>query len=169
MQPPAFERLHPWFRWVRDYLTDVAPAGRLPGRSHIDPAQLGAVLSLINLVDVVHAERGLRFRFRLVGTAQTIAAGREITGCFVEDAVLPNFAGRILRNMRTVVETGRPAYDRFGMPHPGRDFIVTERVYFPLASDGRSVDMLLTISGYPPDLGLMPPAPVPCAEGPVRA
>jgi hypothetical protein len=35
------------------------------------------------------------------------------------------------------------------MPHPKRDFIQTERIYFPLAADGEVVDMILIVNGYP--------------------
>jgi hypothetical protein len=34
------------------------------------------------------------------------------------------------------------------MPHPARDFIDSERVYYPLASDGESVDMILILNSY---------------------
>jgi hypothetical protein len=91
----------------------------------------------------------LRFRFRLVGSRQSDIAGREITGKLVEDAVLPEFVDRIKSNMRAVVQSKTPVYDAFPMPHPKRDFIRTERIYFPLASDGELVDMILIVNGYP--------------------
>jgi hypothetical protein len=55
---------------------------------------------------------------------------------------------RILSNMRAVVEHKAPVYDRFPIPHPGRDYIDSERIYFPLASDGDTVDMLILIHAY---------------------
>jgi hypothetical protein len=67
----------------------------------------------------------------------------------VEDAVLPEYVDRIKSNMRTVVQSKAPIYDAFPMPHPKRDFIHTERIYFPLASDGELVDMILIVNGYP--------------------
>jgi hypothetical protein len=145
---PDFGALDPSFAWLRDYLARVAPLGQLPGRQHIDPAALGRLLPRINIVDVVRWEGHLRFRFRLVGSAQTTAAQREVTGKFIEEAVLPKFVERITSNMRAVVESGQPVYDRFPMPHPEREFIDTERVYFPLAADGRVVDKLLILNDY---------------------
>jgi hypothetical protein len=156
MPDPDYDTLHPCFAWVRDYLRKVAPPGRLPGRQHIDPVDLRNVLSLINLVDVQRDAGVLRFRFRLVGTTQTAVAGREITGRFVEDAVLPELLDRILGNMRKVAEEKAPIYDRFPMPHPGRKYIDTERIYFPLAADGETVDMLLILNGYPDNPEFMP-------------
>src|SRR5437763_2520761 len=129
-----FVNLHRRFSEVRDYLARVAPSGKLAGRHHLDPVELGpSILPFINLVDVVRQGEELRFRFRLVGTRQTYAAGREITGQFTEEAVLPEYVDRINHNIRAVVQDKTPIYDAFPMPHPQREFIATERVYFPLA------------------------------------
>ena len=156
MPKPDYETLHPCFAWARDHLATVAPPGRLPGRQHIDPVDLRSVLNLINLAEVLREAGRLRFRFRLVGTTQTMVAGREITGKLVEDAVLPELCDRILGNMRETVEARAPVYDRFPMPHPGRKFIETERIYFPLAADGETVDMLFILNGYPGNPEFMP-------------
>lgn len=150
MQRPNYAKLHPRFSLLNDYLAQAAPPGRLPGRQDIDPTKLKALLPFINLVDVErNPDGGLRFRFRLTGTLQTEVAGREISGRYLEDAVLPQYVERIRNNMRKCVNTGKPVYDRFPMPHPDRDFIDTERVYFPLARDGETVDMLLILNDYP--------------------
>ena len=147
---PEFDQLHSRFSLVCDYLARIAPAGKLPGRQHFDPLAVGPrIIPFINLVDVIRDEPGLRFRFRLVGSRQSDIAGREITGKLVEDAVLPEFVDRIKSNMRAVVQSKTPVYDAFPMPHPKRDFIRTERIYFPLASDGELVDMILIVNGYP--------------------
>ena len=158
MPEPDYETLHPCFAWVRDHLAKVAPPRQLPGRQHIDPVDLRSILNLINLAEILRDTGRLRFRFRLVGTTQTMVAGREITGKFVEDAVLPEICDRILGNMRETVERRAPVYDRFPMPHPGRNFIDTERIYFPLASDGEIVDILLILNGYPSNPEFMPRA-----------
>ena len=143
-----FAGLHPRLGWMRDYLARVSRPGRLPARQHIDLLDLNHVLPFVNLVDVERDNGGLRFRFRRVGAVQTQMAGREITGLTVEDAVLPAYVDRILSNMRAVVECKAPVYDRFPIPHPGREHIDSERIYFPLASDGDTVDMLILIHAY---------------------
>ncbi len=158
--PPDYETLHPWFAAIRDYLASLAAPGKIASRADFDPCWLRGNLRLVNLVDVVRDAAGVkRFRFRLVGTTQTELARREITGLFVEDAVLPAYADRILLNMRTVVRTRAAVHDRFPMPHPNREFIDSERVYFPLASDGENVDMILVACNYPNDLKLKPMHP----------
>jgi hypothetical protein len=141
--------LHPRFTWMRDYLRSIAPPDQLPSRQQIDPVALKPVLPLINMVDVLRGEPEFRFRFRLVGAAQTDAAGRNITGLMVEYSVLPDYAERILVNMRAVVKSCAPVYDSFAVAHPSREFIDSERVYFPLASNGREVDVLILIHSYP--------------------
>ncbi len=50
--------------------------------------------------------------------------------------------------MKKVVKDQVPVYDRFPMPHPDRQFIGSQRVYYPLASDGVTVDMILILNGY---------------------
>jgi PAS domain len=143
--PPA---VHSRFIDMIDYLKAVAPSGRLPGRRNIDPCDFASVLRLINLVDVERAEAAVQFRFRLVGGGQIHAAGRDITGQVVEDAVLPDFVGRITGNMKKVLVTQLPVFDRFPMPFPDRQFIDSQRMYYPLAADGETVDMILTLNGY---------------------
>jgi hypothetical protein len=151
MQRPDYAVLHPRFAWMQKYLIRVAPPGGLPGRQVIDPVVFKKLLPFINLVDVHRAPGHIDFRFRLVGTLQTSVAGREITGRRIEDAVLPEFVARIRANMTAAVDQRTAIYDRFPMPHPERDFIDTERVYYPLAGNGRDVDMLLILNGYPED------------------
>lgn len=149
MRQPDYAKLDAQFARMRDYLAGVAPPGKLPGRQHIDPLAIRSMLSFTNLVDVEREDGKFRFRFRLIGTLQSTAAGREISGRYLEDAVLPEYFERIRNNMVAAVESREAVYDRFGMPHPDRDFIDTERIYFPLARDGETVDMLLILNAYP--------------------
>lgn len=144
-EPPA---IHSRFTEMARYLKMVAPGERLPGRRHIDPCDFPNLLSLINLVDVERDGGEMQFRFRLVGEDQTRAAGRNITGLLVEEAVVPHLVPRVAGNMRKVVESRLPVYDRFPMPHPDREFIDSQRMYYPLATDGETVDMILIVNGY---------------------
>jgi hypothetical protein len=152
MKQPNYTELHPRFAWMRDYLAKVAPPGQLAGRQHIDPVALRAILPFVNLVDVERPSADeLRFRYRLMGTLQTTAAGREISGKYLDDVIAPNYRERIRANMTTAATQRLAVYDRFPMPFADRDFIDSERVYFPLAKDGSTVDMLLIVNSYPDD------------------
>lgn len=149
MQRPVYATLHPRFGWMHDYLALVAPPGLLPGRQHVEPYVFKTLLPFVNLVDVLHEVAQLDFRYRLVGTMQTEIAGREITGLRLADAVVSELAPRIRHNMEQTVEQRIAFYDRFPVPHPSRDFIISERIYYPLAQNGVDVDMLLILNGYP--------------------
>jgi len=140
--------VHPQFTDMIRYLQKVAPAGRLAGRQHIDPCDFPSLLGLVNLVDVEREGERRCFRFRLVGEQQRQAAGRNITGKRVEEAVVPALIKRITGNMERTVTARLPVYDRFPMPHPDRQFIDSQRMYYPLAGDGETVDMLLILNGY---------------------
>jgi hypothetical protein len=146
--------IHPRYAEMIRYLSGVAPEGRLPGRQHIDPCEFRQVVNLVNLVDVERIGGDVRFRFRLVGETQTLNAGRNITGMLVEEAVVPPLAERISGNMRQVLETRLPVYDRFPMPHPNREFIDSQRMYYPLAADGESINIILILNGYETDVAL---------------
>lgn len=142
--PPLHSRFHDMI----GYLDSRAPKEGLPGRQHIDPCDLRAVITLVNLVDVERVEGRLRFRYRLVGERQRQAAGRRITGLTVEEAVIPALVPRINANMTLAVTERLPVYDSFPMPHPDRQFIDSQRMYYPLAGDGETVDALLILNGY---------------------
>ena len=143
---PILAALDPKYTWMRDYLSARSQDG-LASKKDVDPTDFPEHMPFINLVDVLH-EGGIRFKFRLVGGEQNRRAGRFIAGHYIEDAVLPEFIDRIRANMLTCVETRQPVYDRFPMPHPDRSFVDSERVYYPLAKDGRTVDTLLILNGY---------------------
>ena len=139
---------HERFPEMNRYLRSVAPESRLPGRQHIDPLDFRSVISLVNLMDVDRSGESPRFRYRLVGEAQTRNVGQELTGLYLEEAVVPELLARVQANMSKAVGTRQPVFDSFPIPHPDRHFIVAQRMYFPLAADGETVDMLLVLHGY---------------------
>lgn len=143
--------VHDRFFEMLSYLREVAPEGQLPGRQHIDPLEFRNLISFVNLVDVERDQGKIRFRYRLVGEEQTRRAGRETTGLWVEDAVIPTLLPRVQANMSQVLVARKAVFDSFPMPHPNREFIVAQRMYYPLARDGETIDMLLTLHGYEPD------------------
>ncbi|WP_193370845.1 PAS domain-containing protein [Pelagibius marinus] len=144
---------------MQAYLDKVAPEGKLPGRQHIDPLEFREFMSFINLVDVERVDGDVRFRYRLVGEEQTRRSGREITGKLLKDALVPALVPRVRSNMMKVLMTRKAVFDSFPMPHPDREFIVSQRMYYPLAGDGETIDMLLTLHGYEPDPVVKLPEP----------
>src|SRR5882724_2352629 len=84
-------------------------AGRaLPAKGDVDALEIGPrLLPHLYLVEAV--EGGQRFRFRVVGSVGVAAAGRELTGKFVDEAnPNPDYALYIAGLYRHVIEMRRP-------------------------------------------------------------
>jgi hypothetical protein len=140
---------HPFLWRLYRYWCDIPRhERRFPGRQHIDPVAIGAMLPWVWLTDVVG--QPVRFRHRLLGTAHVAAMGRDATGDWA-DEVSPAFVDSAsYRDMVTVVERGVISY-RHGMTvvalvQPG--FERRERLALPLARDGHNVDMVLGMTVY---------------------
>lgn len=139
-------------RRLYDYWRSIHPeGGRLPGRQHLEPLDLPELLRWLWLVDVLGVPP--RFRYRLVGTGQTQAMERDLTGRWLDEAYdrfrdTPDHADFV------AVAQGEIRYRR-GAPeyHVEKSHALMERLLLPLARDGRSVDMLLGIILYSRDDG----------------
>lgn len=139
---------HPKIRRVYDYWQSVHPPEGLPGRQHIDPEPIRDLLPGIWLVDVQRSP--FRLRYRLVGTRVVEAMGRDVTGQWFDEAhphvsKNPNYLERSQR----VVETGTPSWRRGGPNLWQHEFYGSlENLILPLATDGRSVDILMVLTVF---------------------
>ena len=125
------------------YWQSKIQGGRLPGRQDIDPLDFPWALGLVCLLDV--ELRPLTFRYRLDGTTIAERYGADLTGRST-DEVTPNFHAALLRKHFTeVVESGRPTAYRINLRfrEQARSYI---RLALPLAGDGRTIDMIMTVS-----------------------
>jgi hypothetical protein len=138
--------LHPRFRRLADYLAAKAPPGKLPGRKHIDPAQLVDLLPWMLLIDVVPQPQGdPRYRVRLIGTEVVAIQGSDGTGKYADEILTGVDGADVIRRYGEILETRAPQYLKSIVAIPGREHIPYERVAFPLAADGEHVDMLVLI------------------------
>lgn len=132
---------------VRDayaYWVGKKNGDRLPARADIDPVDIPRILPHISLVER-EAETG-RYRYRLFGSALVDILGREPTGKYL-DEIYPDFEQSESRRYRDqVFEMGKPSH-RIGRPSLRfpKDFVTVERLYLPLAEDGRRVDMVMGV------------------------
>jgi|SRR5579862_4719368 len=134
------------FRRLADYLAAKAPPGKLPGRKHIDPLELADLLPWIMLIDVIPLPSSEpRYRIRLAGTEVVAIQGSDGTGKFVDEVLTGNEGGDVIRGYGEILRTRAPQYRRGSVATPGREHVPYERVAFPLASDGETVDMLLFV------------------------
>ena len=142
-RPPA--EAQPEIVAIYDYWRRKAPAdGLLPGRRHIDPAEIPRLLPNVWLVDVVDDAR--RFRVRLIGTALVDAGIPLRVGDFIFDR-LPSEQRHTLQEFESVVGTREPLWYRGPVNLPHDTYVhEIERIFLPLAADGRHVDMLLCLS-----------------------
>jgi hypothetical protein len=131
---------------IYEYWRRIAPgAGLLPGRQHLDPADIPKLLPNVWLVDVVGTPA--RFRTRLIGTALQKAGIPLSPGVFMDDAVPPALKETLLSHLRHVAASREPQWRRGRpyLPHATEVFEI-ERIFLPLAADGTTVDMLLNLS-----------------------
>ena len=145
--PPV--RAHRKIKRLYEYWLSRAPAmGMLPARHHIDPTEIGELLENIWLVDV--AGEPPQFRIRLLGGALVRAGILAKIGDAVE-SVLPNDTARqqALEEFRYVAAQRVPLWFRGPprAPHE-QDIHDIERIFLPLAADGRSVNMLLCLTVF---------------------
>jgi len=141
----------PKIRALYDYWRAIHPqGGGLPGRRHLDPLDIPRLLPNIWMVDV--HRQPLRFRFRLIGTEIVNFTGRDATGLWL-DQVYPGYEqSEAFAAHRDCVVHRRPGYRKSSpISNLGRRSAEAERLYLPLAEDGKSVDILLIMSLYSGD------------------
>jgi hypothetical protein len=145
--PADFSSWHPKLQRMYRYWQKARPApDLLPGRQHIDPLDIPDLLPGIWLLDVLREP--IRLRYRLVGTRIVEAIGREVTGQWLEEAhphvlTIPGYAERY----RTVVTSGVPSHRRGqAITWQHEDYREIENVLFPLAADGKTVDVLMVLT-----------------------
>lgn len=147
------ESAAPKIKTLFDYWRSIQPeAGRLPGRQHFDPLDIPQLLPSIWMVDV--RREPLRFRFRLVGTEIVKFTGRDCTGLWLDQAYPDYVNTAAFAVHRECAATGVPVYRKGGvLSDPRRSHVQAERLYLPLAANGRDVDILLVMTlfvGDPP-------------------
>ncbi len=137
------EDCHAKVRQIVEYWMAIHPSAGLPGRQHLDPLDVPALLPNIRLLDVVGTLP--RFRVRLMGTKVREFMGEEQTGRWL-DEVFPNLHGSLTHT--ELVKTVRMKSPRWRRGKPAlavdRNFLDMERCYLPFAQDGRTIDMVLT-------------------------
>ncbi|MBI3516845.1 MAG: PAS domain-containing protein [Proteobacteria bacterium] len=139
-------QFHPKVRQLHDYWLSIHPAGGLPGRQHFDPHQVPRLLSGLRLVEVQPVP--FRLRYRLIGSKIDHVIGRNFTGRWVDEvhAGDPNYPA-LLEDYRSTVAQRQPSWRR-GPPrvrHHDKCSIL-EVIRLPLASDGQTVNMVLSLT-----------------------
>jgi len=120
----------------------------MPRRGDIDPTEIVAFLPAVMLVDVVPDDR--RYVYRLVGTREVQARGRDPTGRVVGEAFLGASRENVLANYDRVRLTGTPHID-LKTVITNRDRLDNSHVIFlPLSEDGETVSQILVYTDFNP-------------------
>ncbi|HXP32118.1 MAG TPA: PAS domain-containing protein [Stellaceae bacterium] len=146
--PPCDARIDELHRYWRS----ISPGpGLLPGRQHFDPLAIPRLLRWLWLLDVQRDP--LRFRYRLFGTEQVLIIGRDLTGKWIDEEFPGFVCTSAFAHFVAAAEHGKVCY-RSGFPvlHVPKDFMKFERIFLPMAKNGRDVDMLLALSLYRPTI-----------------
>ncbi len=140
---------------LEDYWWAVKPDDGLPARHDIDPLDVPRLLPWLYLIDVVPAEgplageRPFRYRVRLFGTGLVEKFQRDVTGRWLEGLYPEPHISRMIAGYDEVIAARRPLRADFVIPVEGREFLKFRRVACPLASDHRTIDMLIGVHDYP--------------------
>lgn len=118
----------------------------LPARADLDPVEMKEWLPGLVLVNVT-PDPGrcppYRLTYRLIGTRARDLRGHEATGKSVEDAYFGNSRDEIMENYRLVIEERQVVYDGDRTLSKSGSRLEAETLLLPLASDGRTVDMVI--------------------------
>lgn len=130
----------PVLRGLRDYWRDLRGARAMPSRADIDPAHIPSLLPYVFLVDV--AGTPPVFRYRLIGTEITKMAGRDATGCLLDEGLYGDNTDRMLLTYRACVADRSPKAVRETVQFVDKDWITVEVLLVPLSPDGGDITMI---------------------------
>jgi hypothetical protein len=159
----ASERLEPLLPHLTDpllrrlalYWIGKCRGERLPARADIDPAEISDLLPFLYLIDVERDASRYRYRFRLIGTDIVSRAGRDATGSYLDELAYSSdrvvTGSDVAEEYRAMIESGLPRFDKRYALWPDREHQFYHRLVLPLASDGRTVDMLIGILHVQPE------------------
>jgi hypothetical protein len=133
------ERFAPVIRHVFNCWRRHAKSGEIPARQDIDPINLGMALPGVALWDVA----GEAYVCRLAGTRICDMAEREVRDLRAE-MIMPDPPHVTRAEFGLVCKLRQLHYCERPINRPGR-YRSYARLLFPLSSDGKTIDMLLTV------------------------
>jgi hypothetical protein len=141
---PIPSGLAPLFR----YWDEKRGSRRMPRRADIDPAELVRYLPALMIVDVVADDR--RYVYRLVGTREVEARGRDPTGRAVGEAFIGASREGVFGNYDCVCLIGRPHVDLETVISNRNRLDNSHVIFLPLSEDGETVSQILVYTDFNP-------------------
>jgi len=136
---------HPRIHALCRYWLERRGAREFPARSDLDPLDMKALLGNIVLADVHRAP--LRFMYRLHGSLLVQRDGYDMTGKWLSEHPEPEYRERIRASWTRMVEAREPVLSLRDIVVDGRTRCY-EAVILPLASDGATIDKLISAQFY---------------------
>lgn len=125
-----------------EYWSSRRSAGDFPGRRDLDPLDFPYAIGNVTLIEVEPAP--LSFRFRLVASDMTDRLGHLMAGKPLESCPKPQMR-EFLRSVYATVVTERQPWGGRGVCMLDQRVWRDETIVMPLAADGRSIDMLMSV------------------------
>lgn len=140
----------PTIKTLVEYWHARCRGGRLPSRCDINPSQLKAILPTMFIIDCPTREER-DWTYRLIGTEIVNNEGYDKTGLSVRDYYTGSAWPLLRHEYLQCMNDHRPMYraDR-AFDRLARESFDFERIFLPLASDGRNVDMIIGVVEYLP-------------------
>lgn len=124
-------------------LWDLKRAGRAyPARGDFDPLEMKPWLGWLSLLDVLPGPP-MDFRYRLVGTKTAEQYGIDLTGKLFTEACFIGTPAEAQAAMTEFVRIGKVRYRNDPIEDMRGFASMRERIYLPLAEDGKTIDMIL--------------------------
>lgn len=137
-------RWYPGCQKLHDCWQGLRRGGDLPRRSDFDPVTVPDLLPDLYLIDIEPMADGIRrYRYRLVGTGNVERFGRDNTGLWLDEAVEEPHLSGFLEIYNRVADSAEPVCEALTAVHTQRIYLEYQRLLLPLASDGKTPDMLL--------------------------
>ena len=126
---------------------DRKRAGRnMPRRGDIDPSEIVPYLPSLMIVDVVEDAR--RYVYRLVGTREVDARGRDPTGRPVAEAFIGSSRERVFSNYDRVAVTCRPHVDIGTVITVENRLDDSQVIFLPISEDDAKVTQILVFTAF---------------------
>lgn len=141
------EFCHPSVREIYAYWDSKRQGRSMPSRADIDPAEMIPFLPNLILVDVASREP-LSLVYRLVGTREVEARGRDPTNGSVADNFYCRSREEALANYRDVIERRAPLFDHGSKHSPHSRLSEHGSIFLPLSHDGAAVNKIMVYTVY---------------------
>jgi hypothetical protein len=135
----------PLQRQMYDYWQKKRAGRRMPARRDIDPVDIPRLLPNILISEVVPGPTGVRYRYRLAGTAIARAFARDPTGRFADELTSGAYRDFILGLHRTVCEEGRALFSESRYLGKPELLTVAKRLLLPVSDNDDQVNQIISL------------------------